>query len=357
MLFAAVVCWAAAAYRVAVSIKGPPRLWRWAFSASLVSLALAATAKASAAGIDRHTGVSNLAILLDHVCAIVGGTSVRIYMVTLRHDQVPRRAVGRELALGGTVILAALVSWLEAPIHAREVPDLAILPPGPALLSFGCVFYLYLALTAAEVSRVSLLQMRPTPREDPTRRLGLGLTAVADALGAAVLLMWTARFAAHATAGLDFPVLATLGAFLVPFSLVGIALGAVMFLIGPVVHDRFRVRRLITELEPLWLRLRQMHPQLALRSSDQRLQDSTVRLERAMIEIQDALGVTRVRMTGRDSYVDVAASILTPATVGPFAADVLPPATSRAEEESSLRRLARCYARAAQSSTTQLSNA
>lgn len=176
MLFAAAVCWVATVCRVAVSLKGPPRLWRWAFSSSLFFLAAAITVKARAGVIDGLT-TANLAILVTHLCGIAAGTSGRIHMSTLRHEELPRSLIRRELTLCAVVLVATVVSWLAAPVHAHEVPDLVTLAQGPALLTFGSVFYLYLALTAMEVARVNMLQLKSAGRDDLIRHLGHALAA------------------------------------------------------------------------------------------------------------------------------------------------------------------------------------
>lgn len=87
-LLGLIAAWLASVYRLWVSFRQPPTIWRTAFTAGIVGATLGVTFQTFSPQIDSWTGPS-VGSLLNHLVVIVGLASVQIYVATLRTETPP----------------------------------------------------------------------------------------------------------------------------------------------------------------------------------------------------------------------------------------------------------------------------
>lgn len=338
--------WAAAIYRLGLSIRLPLTLWRTSFTFCMVCVALAATATVYAdAYIERPLRAWNLTFLLVHLLLLLAAGSCMVYIVTLRRESTPTAAVHLWILL--TLLVGALqvASWWVAPIHTEPYSDL-ITKHGQYLsvAVFNISLYVFLMLTTAATAHISFARILSPG--DLTRTVSLGLTGVSCAAAAVMFGLWVAA-TALSYARLPFNGLRTIGDRMMPFVLVVLALGTLSLLLAPPLLDYLRTYRLWRTLRPLWLSLVSLQPSIHLNlqprgTPSRRIQ---TRLQRAVVEIYDALRLTRVDLRPGASIDELGQALRHPSPHGPAAADVLTRTTSRDAEIAQLIDLARTYAR------------
>lgn len=332
------ILWAAALFRVRISLRGPHTMWRWSFTVAILLVALGATAWTFPTEIARVLGPST-GSLVNHLATIVAGGAVSVYLLTLLHDRPRTSWVVTALTVPLVAAVIEYIAWARSPVHDRDYPDIAEANFTDALLAYSVAYYGYLLIVLLLTSGITL--RLATRRSSLSQRGGLLFIALGTLLGSVCLILFVNRSVARFE-GTDALPLALFGDSIAPIALLALAAGTLLFLAGPHLETWLWSRRLSSSLEPLWLRLRDLFP--AIRLDGAVALDPRQRGERMMIEIHDALPHVRVDRSGDgDLYRDVATAIRQPSGAGVPAADLLPLAITRAEDEKMLMRLARAY--------------
>lgn len=343
------ILWAASLYRVRISLRGPHTMWRWSFTVAIFLVALGSTAWTFPAKTAQALGPST-GSLVTHLATIGAGGAVSVYLLTLLHDRPRTRWVVTALSVPLVAAVVEYIAWVRSPVHDRDYPDIARANFTDALLAYSVAYYGYLLVVLLLTCGITLrLAAR---RSSLSQRGGLLFIALGTLLGSLCLMLFVNRAVARFE-GRDALALAQFGDSMAPLALLSLAAGTILFLAGPHLETWLWSRRLSNSLEPLWLRLRELFP--AVRLDGPAALDPRQRGERMMIEIHDALPHVRVdQLRHGDLYRDVASAIQKPTAVGIPAAELLPPAMTRTEDERMLMRLSRAYMEVerAQQSTT-----
>lgn len=118
--------WAAAIYRLALSVRTETTVWRTAFTACAVGVAIGATTSVFGdQTIDAWSGAWNLAMLLTRLALTCAATAASVYVLTLRRKLVPAAAVMRRFTVGVALVVVQVAAWAMAAIHDRELSTTA----------------------------------------------------------------------------------------------------------------------------------------------------------------------------------------------------------------------------------------
>lgn len=340
--------WAAAAYRIVLSIRAVKTVWRTAFTVCIVSVALGATLDTYGhRTLDPWLMIWNLSALLTHLSLIVAAASTSIYVSTLRRVKVSTCALIVRVAVAASAWAMQIGAWLHAPVHGRELPDFAVAWSNGSVCVFNTVFVLVIVLAAAETAVFCLTQA--ASRDDLTRTISLSLTgtaclaaAVAFSLGGVVV------FIRYLT-GSDPVMLAAIFDTSIPFIMVVLALGTLSLLVGPPMIDLVRHFSQWQTLRPLWRDLIDAAPQVHLNVTvtggpRQRLH---LRVQRATVEIHDALRLTRVPVNVGANLEELARALHAPGRGHCTAAELLDHTETSEADVAQLLTLARKYSRSA----------
>lgn len=340
-----IALWGATLHRTHLALRDGPTIWRWSYAAALWCAAGGFTVWAHPALV-RPAGVPNLDDLLTHLLTTAGGACVVVYLLTLTHRTVPRTY----LVWVGGMALASLVvqwcTWAVAPIHGREVDDLASLPSTPALLLHAMVYYIGLTLVLVATAVTCARLARRASRRQPVIRAGLAFISAGTATAAAALVLFAVRMSdAALSTDQPSPVLRGVGDALAAPSVALIALGTVLFVGGHSLQQLWTTFRGVTLLRPLHRRLRELHPTVALNAHPLRTAEA-VYLERIRIEIHDALTQQTLPPHDPQDISAIAHAIHVGYDQGgPTAAERFPTARDREHEARLLAALARAYNR------------
>lgn len=354
-VLALVLLWAAATYRLVITVRDPPSLWRWSFTLAVCLVALGATAWTFPAAVGRVLGPST-ASLVNHVATTAAGGLVSVYLLTLLTARPSRRAIALCTVPAVATVAVQIVSWWAAPVHRVDYVDIALAPFTAAMLVYSISYYGYLtvvlSLTATLTARLSLRS-----QGDQSRRIGLIIISASTGVAGVALVLFIIRALIRYQGG-DALAMALFGARLAPIALSGLGLATILFLVGPHVEAWLWSRRLASDLHPLWQRLRESHPEISLEPSSAQEPAGTVReqSERMMIEIHD--GLTRVVVAPAADpgvYSRIAGAIVGGGRGGSgrTAAELLPAGLTRQDDERVLRALAGAYREASSASDTR----
>lgn len=334
--------WAAAVYRIALSFRAINTVWRTAFTITSVSVALGATFQVYGEVLDRHLRIWNLSVLLTPLALIITAAATSTYVATLRRVSVPPRVVAARIVIGAALWAIEITTWILAPLHERQLTDFS----GTWLSGWLCLFNLTFAaaIVFAATETAVFCLTRAASKTDLTRTISLILTGMACLAGAAVFALGGIAVVARYTTGSDLPVLTAIFNASIPPIMVVLALGTLTLLAGPPTIDLVRQYQRWRALRPLWQDLISGQPavHLDVSATGGPRQRVRMRVQRATVEIYDALRLTRVHV-GRGANVDELARALHSPGTGPFiAADVL---ASTETIDTQLLALARSYSR------------
>jgi len=283
--------WLASGYRLWISLRQPATLWRTSFTVGIVCAATGVTLQSFSSQVDALTAPS-VGSLMNHLVIIVGLGSVQVYVATLRRDTPPPGLLRRVILVAAAGVAATGVSWtLAAPFHSREVEYFAVYATDKWVLAYFLTFWALLAVAMVAVVRFCLLEQRGAAPQDRARVVSLVLIG----LGAVGGLLYSL---AAATGAIYIAVTQVLdsGPLLASSRLIGpsiglLGVGILALLVVPPMDAAFRTRRRLRVLRPLWVDLQRAVPTVRLHEAGGARLSPTTEVERAVIEIRDALEV------------------------------------------------------------------
>jgi hypothetical protein len=343
------LAWAAAGYRVWISLTRPRTVWRTSFTAGMLCTASALTLWAFRESLDRVLGAWNLTNLLSHAVFVVGIGFVLIYDDALRRPVVSRARVAAHLLLAAVVIGVMTSSWLVAPIHDRFYADMSPLADTAAVASYYVAFYVYVGVGLVTTAYVCFRRGREFRRADLSRSVSLMMSGSASVAALAVLALWTFSMALHPRLGHDAIPLAQLGTRLLPIPILLLSTGVLVLLVMPWVISVFTTARRWGALQPLWRSLIQRYPEVHLEMplTGGLLNRLQIRETRAIIEIHDALRLVRLDIEETATTADVARALRGPSEGHRSPAEVLRVAETREADVEQMLELARAWNAAA----------
>ncbi len=351
VIFTAVLCWVAAITRVVMSVRGPMLLWRWAFTITIVSSAVAMSALAWQTKLDQMT-TPNLAVLILEEAFVVSVGSTLIYLLTLLYETAPSSGMRSIIAVIAIIEIAILGCWLAAPVHSVELDNIYVYGISvPSVQAFAVLFFATVICELVAASLFTIHLTRTIHAADPTGRVGGWLVASSTAIGAVVLLIAAClMFVRPDSPSTNIALAEVLGAICV-LVVIGIMTGSIVMVGGPRLLRLRSQRRYALQLRPLWLGLTDLFPVITLSVEPRTPQRTTssINLERMLIEVHDGLDLLLVK-TGTRLLSDVAAQIASPGGECPRASlipasTVLYPMTNEKEERELLCALAEHYSR------------
>lgn len=286
--------WLASGYRLWVSFREPPTLWRTAFTVGIVCAAVGVTLQSFSPQVDALTAPS-VGSLLNHLVIVVGLASVQIYVATLRRETPPPDLLPRVAIVAAAAEAVTVISWtLATPFHSGEAEHYAVYATNRWVLVYFLAFWALLAVTMTAVANFCLLEQRGAPREDRARRISLGLIG----LGAVGGTLYAFAAAAGAIYN-SFTQVLDDAAFMASSRLIGpsiglLGVGILALLVIPPLETTLRARQRLRVLRPLWIDLQQAVPSVRLEGTSLERLTRSAEVERAVIEIRDALEVVLV---------------------------------------------------------------
>lgn len=288
-----IILWAVTAWRIPSARQEP---WSRALWLAFTALATALTfgLPAVSAAVDSGTGISDLAMLIKHLCGIIACAAVLDWVIALTRPQRTRarRPARRHLApAAAMLVMAVLFCFTYRRESADSTQAMAGDPTGTAYL---VVFETYLAITAGLAAATLMITARESesgPLRSATWLMTAGATlGVAYAVTSdALLLIRLAAGALPGGAGRAF----TAADFLQDTAILLILAGSSV----PAAYGAVRAIRdylALQALRPLWADLTAIAPHVVLGASPSRRADLTttrtlrIRLLRRTIEIRDA---------------------------------------------------------------------
>jgi len=303
--------WAAAAYRVVLSVRSETTMWRTAFTACAVGVALATTTETFGDQmIDAWSGVWNLSLLLTRVLLTGAAVAASIYVATLKRPTVTPSTISLRLTVGGLLVAVQTAAWLAAPIHSRELATTAEVDGS----SFSGMVFVVTFASAVVWAMVEVAQFcfsRARGHTDLPRTISLTLSGSACAAGALLFVAGVGAFLARQFLGVDTQVVSQTVNSVLPLVVVVLALGTLSLLIAPPALDVARQLRRWWWLRPLWHDLIRRRPEVHLDvprtgGPRRRLQ---VRLHRVVVETHDALRLTPVSVPDEADLDDLARAL------------------------------------------------
>lgn len=345
----ALLCLAAVVVRC-VRARGRWReVWWWSFSGGLAGLVFGSLLLVDQARVNAALGVPNITFLLSELVFILAAGSVNIYCYTLRKPTPNSAVMWGHVALTLAVTAAVTVGWMAAPIHTASYPTGDLVPLiYPQALTYEVLDHCFLLFTLVNVATVSRRRFLATPRRDVSRRIGLAVIAGGACSHIVASVLYLIRDVLQPVIGQPALRLAAIGDDFSGLSVLGIASGAIAFLVGPVVVSYLRDARLIRECRPLWSRLQSLYPEVALDVSGVAWLDRrSVLVTRCLIEISDGLRQLPTRRPALDlnPVAVVVDALIDPPLVGDFASRILPPTVTLNDERHMYRTISRAYAR------------
>lgn len=344
---AAALLWVAVINRMIVSVRGPAALWRWSFTVAVLALAIGATLFAiGGARLDGELHTVNTGGLLMELALATAAGAVSVYVLTLRSDRVHPMHVAAAITLCALVLGTEITAWFLAPFHNRELPDIAVTALTPASIIYFATWYVYMAAVLVLTAYWCVQELRATHGQRGSVRPGLRIIGVATGSGAIEFAGGLFRVLVHAATGQKLAVLAAVLHVTEMLSVMGVAVGTVLFLLGPHIDQWLRARRLIHELGPLATRIRQIYPAIELAEGHLARQSGSIRAQRLIIEINDGLRLLPVGTESTHLSASEIAKTLSKAQhpeTGLTAHELLPRSLSPEAEQQILLDIASCY--------------
>lgn len=350
-----VIAAAALAYRwwAAHSIGYKPPAWWWAFSLTFLGIATGSALRVNEEAVNHLSGIPNLCYLLSNLGFTLAAGSVNIYVHSLRRADQPvsRRRGWAHTGIAVAVAAIITVSWRVAPIHTVSYPTFRDAPVTPAAFGYDSTFHLYLAATVTNVALCAyrIATHRPAAGPDTSRVIGGCLVMTGSVLDLIAHILYLPHTLIDPALGTPRLHLVGIADALTFCCLIAIGLGSAVFVLGPRIMHHRHAHHLATELDPLWKRVRALYPSVALPGKPRRW--PPLAAERKLIEIADAwrhLPVAAPHPSLEPPQVHVVTAltqtIQQDTTVKmPVAADVLPTAATRHDEEATALAVAHEY--------------
>lgn len=337
--------WSAAVYRIVLSSRLDSTVWRTSITICTISIALAATSSVYGdQTVNVWLGVPNFAILLTHLALTVTAASASMYVATLRQSVITHEAVWWRVAAAGLMSVIQVVSWMLAPVHSGTLPDFLVVWDDTNVFIFNVSFVVVIVAIAADTATFYLAQA--AKREgDPARTISLSLTGVSCLLGAVVFALAGVGLVLRYAFEADVTILKAIFDTAYPYIVVILALGTLSLWAAPPMVDYARLHRHWRVLRPLWRDLVSTTPEVHLDvpvtgGPRQRLR---VRLQRAIVEIHDALRVTQVSVSSGATLEELGLALRTRGAGSHAAVDVLDRADTSDDDLAQLLTLARIY--------------
>lgn len=338
------LCTTAVGYRVFTLGGRRPEVWWVAFTITLIGIVAGSGFLTAEQDVNRVLGVPNVAYLLSNFSFVIAAASVQVYVHTLRRARPSARLMVLHVSTAAVVAVIIAAGWLAAPIHHQWYPTFRDVPFTPEAVAYQGLFHLYLGVVLVNVAVGASQQIKATPHADPGRLFGLVAIAISASLDVAAHALYLAQLFGAARGNPPAFRLASTADVVTAIAMTGIVSGTVAFLLIPRLVIRLRARHLISELRPLWLKVRELQPGVALPTRYKSFTEPTVQAERMMIEIGDGLRLIHVPSRAhQDPYRLVAGALLQPAPTGALADTLLPTPTSRHDEETVVLSLAQAY--------------
>lgn len=339
--------WFFIAMSVSSLVLGFERLWRLSDDpptltnrAMLSALFILSAACAAYGTMGLTASFHNLGLGLWHTLLGVLIGSLEMVVLTLRQEEVTRRAVRGVIARSAVVTLVLLLTWLPAFGHQEPMRriDFGSLRDW-ALIVHLLVFHAYIIWG---LMQVVLLSLNRLPRD--IRRRPISTAALLMMATGCIGFVWVNLvIAAELFKGRAVGAASTV----VPTSVL-LALcvgGAGLLAVGERVHEEITARYQLRRLNPLWWRM------MELSTQDLRLPTGTLsspaRLQRAYVEISDAICTLRVDTEGQLGVPEVVEILrrgeLTQDRQAPTISEALPPRRTRREDLELIHALARAY--------------
>ncbi len=337
------LCAAAVGFRI-YTLSGRPQLWWLAFTGTLVLIVAGAGFRFYETTIDASFGSPNLAYLMSNLSFTLAAGTVQVYVHNLRREAPSPRWMLLHFVTSGAVAAVVIAGWMLAPIHDVTYQTDQLMPFHVEALAYDGLFHVYLGAVLANVAVCAATLVRSTPRDDPGRRYGLIAIASSSALDVVAHVVYLAEMALEPTIGRSALLLSQIADLLTVVAMLGIVIGTVTFQVVPALVAHRHAQQLITDLEPLWLRVLELEPNVALPDSRH---SPTLRVERMIIEIHDGLRRLTVPPHAPKAdgpYQAAARALVTRERDGVPMSHALPTLTSRQDEEAGLVELAHAYA-------------
>lgn len=289
---ALLLLWGAAIYRVAVTSRTRPAVWRTSFTVAMTTVPVATTLFFFRAELDAWWGVPNLAGMASRVVFAAGAAALNVYLEALVRQAPRRRVVGVHVGLGGLAGLVMAGAWVVSPVHDAELADLAPLSGSPAVAAYHATFYAYMIVTLVHLGWFCARQTWTQRQAAAARALSLTLIGLACLTGLPVMLLFLLSAGQAALGGAPDPRLGAVGNALLPWPLMLLAAGVLALLAVPWCTEVLMLARTAAVLRPLWAELTGRHPQVRLALPLPRLavrQRLRLREQRMVTEIHDAL--------------------------------------------------------------------
>jgi hypothetical protein len=293
---AIVLTWLAAAYRAWILVSQPRTIWRTSFSVSIMIAAVAFTLYRFRMPLDELTGAWNLTGLVVRLLFAIGAAFLLIYLDALRMPTVSPRRVRIYLATAGVAVVALTTLWILAPVHDRPLDDLLPLAGHLSVVAYCLTFWGYLLTALLLTAWTCLAQGRTFRRADPARSVSLLLIGLSGVATVPVVALWTTSILLRHMTGVEPTQINATADALLPVPVLLTAIGVLSLLTVPYVSALLVAWWRWRQLEPLWAAMTERYPQvhLDLETAGGPLARAQTRVERAIIEIHDALRLARV---------------------------------------------------------------
>lgn len=209
-------------------------------------------------------------------------------------------------------------------------------------MAYALVFQVYFAVVNANVGIGAYQVLRSTSEHSPGARTALILGSAAALTAVCGQGLYLARLAVQARRPRLAAEILSASDLLTLLAVAGYSASGITLLAVPRVLRHRRTRQLTKALEPLWLRILELHPAVSLPPESRLLRSRAAHLERMLIEVSDGLQLVRMA-DERDQppLRAVARALAYPSTGGPgHAAERIGAVRSRREEEELLYALA-----------------
>lgn len=241
-----------------------------------------------------------------------------------------------------------VISWLAAPLHDRPVLDLLELSEHLSIVVYCISFWVFLGWSLVKMSRTCLRRGRTFRHDDPARSVSLLLIGIAGVAAVPVVILWSSSILIEHVTGREATQINAVGDAMLPWPVLLNALGVLSLLTVPYLVELSKTRLQWRHLRTLWMAMIARYPEvhLPLRPTGGPLARMQTRLERAIIEIHDALRLTRVDTAKAPNGlpIETVAAALRGTECGTrSAADILEQSETREADVRQLISLARAY--------------
>lgn len=300
--------------------------------------------------------VPNLSILLYGLCLTVGSTCSLVFWHAVRHESPSTALILVYTGIASLVGCLLVTTWWFAPLHDVNYLSIREAPITPAMaaaagITLGCWAW------AAGYSGVGAWQvLRSKSTHHPAQANALGLFVATAAVAAVDEVLYFAAIDAQRRASPYTPLLLEVAKFVALLTVAGYGLVSFMAFVMPRLLAYRRAWRLSVRIRPLWHRVRDLRPAVALSPSPLLPAWRTeLRLERMMTEIGDGLRQVGVAPTTGDPIVAVAQALAADGHGSVPATTLLPTPITRNQEEALFTQLALAYEETSQRNLENLS--